>query len=100
MAVAGFVRLVTNPRVFMYPGTIEDAVAFVDAVLRVKGVEMATCGREWPNLRQLLLSRERGGNFVTDAWNADAVQLCAEYLVTLDRDFEGLLPARDRTLSK
>lgn len=100
MAVAGFVRLVTNPRVFMYPGTIEDAVAFVDAVLRVKGVEMATCGREWPNLRQLLLSRERGGNFVTDAWNADAVQSCAEYLVTLDRDFEGLLPARDRTLSK
>lgn len=38
MVIAGFLRLVTNQRVFTEPDSIEDAVAFVDALLDSPGV--------------------------------------------------------------
>jgi predicted nucleic acid-binding protein len=38
------------------------------------------------------------GNLVTDAWIASTVEALSEYLVTFDRDFKRLLPARDLTL--
>lgn len=94
---AGFIRLVTNPRVFVNPDSIEDAVAFLDAILQVEGAVAGQGVNEWPSFRSLLLSHGRGGNFVTDAWIAAAVQSCGEHLETFDRDFEDLLPARDLT---
>jgi len=97
VVLAGFIRLVTNPRVFVNADSIEDAVAFIDAILRVEGAEVAQSANEWPTLRSLLLSHALGGNFVTDAWIAAAVQSRGEHLVTLDRDFEDLLPSRDLT---
>ena len=42
VVVTGFLRLVTNPRVFVQPDAIEDAVAFVDALLA--STEARTCG--------------------------------------------------------
>jgi predicted nucleic acid-binding protein len=38
------------------------------------------------------------GNLVTDAWIASSVEAMSEHLVTFDRDFERLLPARDLTV--
>jgi toxin-antitoxin system PIN domain toxin len=98
MVTAGFLRLVTNPRVFPEPDTIEDAMAFIDVLLDSPGTEMRECGKEWPLLRDKLLSLGLRGNLVTDAWIASAVQSVGEHLVTFDHDFRRLLPDRDFTL--
>ncbi len=98
MVTAGFFRLVTNPRVFSEPDTAEDAMAFMDTLLDSPGVEIRNCGKEWPLLRDKLLTLELRGNLVTDAWIASAVEALGEHMVTFDRDFKRLLPARDLTL--
>jgi hypothetical protein len=53
---------------------------------------------EWPIMRAKLLTLQLYGNLVTDAWIAATAQALSEHLVTFDRDFSRLLPARDLTL--
>ena len=98
VVVAGFLRLVTNARVFIDPDPIEDAVAFVDVLLSSPGVELQAGAAEWPLLREKLLAGHPQGNDVTDAWIAAATEALAEHLVTFDRGFQRLLPSRDFTL--
>jgi len=98
MVVTSFLRLVTNNRVFTNPETIADAVAFLDVIADAPGVELGLCGGEWPALRGTLLRLGLKGNLVADAWVASAVQALSEHLVTFDRDFTRLLPARDLTV--
>ena len=62
MVLASFLRLVTCPKIFQQPTPIEDAVAFVDALLTAPGVQLATLGAEWPKFRQLCLDKQLGGN--------------------------------------
>ncbi len=98
MVIVGFLRLVTNPRVFIDPDAIEDALSFVDVLLSSPGVELQASNTEWPLLREKLLTARLAGNYVTDAWIAAATEAISEHLVTLDRDFKRLLPARDLTV--
>lgn len=98
VVVAGFLRLVTNARVFVQPDGVEDAVAFVDALLASPGVAWPAEANAWPLLRGKLLAQALGGNLVTDAWIASLVEAHGEHLVTFDRDFTRLLAARDLTL--
>lgn len=98
VVVAGFLRVTTDARVFVSPDSIDDAVAFVDALLGSPGVELESATAEWPLLRDKLLLLHLQGNLVTDAWIAAATQALSEHLVTFDRDFTRLLPARDMTL--
>ena len=48
MVVASFLRLVTNPKIFIQPTPVDDAIRFVDALVGVAGVEMPSLGAEWP----------------------------------------------------
>lgn len=91
MVVAGFLRLVTNVRVFPDPSPIKDAVAFLDALLAIPGVEIPESAREWPAFRRLCLDGKLAGNEVPDAWIAAAVKALNTQLVTFDRDFARLL---------
>jgi predicted nucleic acid-binding protein len=96
--VTGFLRLVTNPKVFSDPDGIEDALAFVAAILEAPGVELVAVGPEWPLLRERLRERGLAGNHVPDAWIAACVEHEGEHLVTFDRDFGRHLHPRLRTL--
>ena len=91
--MASFLRLVTHPRVFVMPTPVDQAVAFVDAVLACPGVDVLGTGPEWPLLRQLCLNQQLTANDVPDAWIAASVLQHGEVLVTFDRDFQKLLPA-------
>lgn len=91
MVAAGFLRLVTNRRVFPDPSPIEDAVQFVDAILATPGVEMPDGGREWQTLRRICLEEELSGNDIPDAWIAATVKVLNSRLVTFDRGFRRLL---------
>ena len=91
MVVAGFLRLVTNPKIFVRPTPVADAVDFIDALLAVPGVEMPLLGTEWPLLRQLCIEKRLAANSVPDGWLAAAVVHLGEHLVTFDSDFRRLL---------
>ena len=45
MVLASFLRLVTSPKIFQLATPIDDAVAFVDALLASPGVQLAPLGR-------------------------------------------------------
>jgi len=98
MVLASFLRLVTSPRIFRQATPIEDAVAFVDALLASPGVQLAPLGPEWPKLRQLCIDKRLGSNDVPDAWLSAAVAHLGEHLVSFDRDFRKLLARSQFTL--
>jgi toxin-antitoxin system PIN domain toxin len=98
MVIASFLRLVTSPKIFMSPTPIADALAFVDALLALPGVHLATLGPEWPRLRQLCLDKQLGGNDLPDAWLAAATLQTGEHLISFDRDFRKLIGRSQFTL--
>ena len=98
MVAAGFLRLATNPRVFVTPTSIGAAIAFIDSLLAIPGVDMPELGREWPTLRQLCRDRNLAANHITDAWIAAAVRTLGSHLVTFDRGFTDLLGRTELTL--
>lgn len=91
IVVASFLRLVTHARIFVRPTPTADAIAFIDALLEVPGVDMPAVGAEWPLLRQLCLDKKLKANELPDAWLAAAVLHLGEHLVTFDADFTKLL---------
>lgn len=98
MVLASFLRLVTSPKIFLIPTPVEEAVAFLDALLATPGVELAQLGPEWPRLRKLCLEKDLRGNDMPDAWLSSAVAQLGEHLVTFDRDFRRLLSRNQFTL--
>jgi uncharacterized protein len=100
MVLASMLRLVTSPKIFVQPTPVAEAIAFVDAILAMRGVRLASLGPEWPALRQLCLDRPLAGNDLPDAWLAAAVLHQAEHLVSFDRDFRRLLSRSQFTLLK
>lgn len=91
MVAASFLRLVTNRKIFAKPTPVEHAVAFLDALLAVPGVEMPSLGAEWSTLRELCVEKKLSANDIPDAWLAAAVIRLGEHLVTFDVDFKKLL---------
>ena len=91
MVIASMLRLVTNPKIFGRPTPVANAIAFIDAILAVPGVHLASLGAEWPRLRQLCLDNQLAANTLPDAWLASAVEQHAEHLVSFDRDVRKLL---------
>ena len=98
MVLASFLRLVTSPKIFRQATPVEDAVAFVDALLAAPGVQLATLGPEWSQLRELCLAKQLSGNDLPDAWLSAAVVHLGEHLVSFDRDFRRLLGRGQLTL--
>jgi uncharacterized protein len=98
MVLASFLRLVSSPKIFQQPTPIEDAVAFVDALLAAQGVHLAPLGPEWPRLRQLCIEKQLKGNAVPDAWLAAATIHLGEHLVSFNRDFRKLISRSQFTL--
>lgn len=98
MVLVSFLRLVTSPKIFQVATPIEDAVAFVDALLSSPGVQLAPLGPEWPQLRLLCLDKQLAGNDLPGAWLSAAVARRGEHLVAFDRDFRKLLARGQFTL--
>ena len=94
VVLSGFVRVVTNPRVFRQPLSTTDAFAFAD---RLRGqpnvITIAPGPRHWEIFRRLCNASAAKGNLVADAYLAAlAIEAGCEW-VTTDRDFarfEGL----------
>jgi toxin-antitoxin system PIN domain toxin len=84
----GFVRVVTNRRIFTVPSTPEAAWAFVEA-LRAQGIYLHYAAH--PRLMEMfgvqLLDGGATANLVTDAYIAAVAVSLGATVVTFDRDF-------------
>lgn len=92
--LAGFLRIVTHPRIFDPPTRLDQALAFARAHRqRANAVPVAPGARHWDIFTRLCVQADAKGNLVPDAWLAAlAIENGCE-LVSTDRDFarfEGL----------
>lgn len=92
---ASFLRLVTNRKVFERAAPIEQALAFVDALLAHPGCEMVAMGPEWPVFVSICRNQGLAANAIPDAWIAASARHQGLTLVTLDRDFLILLSVHE-----
>lgn len=98
MVAAGFLRVVTQRRIFPMPTPTIETVAFLRVLLDERGATMAELGAEWPGLARLCEEHGLQGNDIPDAWIAAAVHAHHEHLVTFDRGFRRFLKPGDLTL--
>ncbi|MDP2751534.1 MAG: PIN domain-containing protein [Rhodocyclaceae bacterium] len=98
MVASGFLRLVTHPKVFVEPTTIEAAQTFLRAVLDVPGVVLLPLGNEWSLFEYLCVREGLVGNEIPDAWIAAAAQFNNEHLVTFDKGFRRFMKPNEVTV--
>ena len=89
VVAASFLRLVTNPRIFVHPSSLEEAWAFVDALesheraVRAE-VDLMTFGI----FKHLSLIARAAGNDIPDALLASIAIRSDATLVSADRGFQ------------
>lgn len=84
-----FVRVVTHPKLFERPSTLDEAVGALEALLKSPTVRILSPGPRYPLLlSEALRAGDARGNL---AFDAQIVAVCREQgatkLLTLDRDF-------------
>jgi len=86
--LSAFLRIVTNPRAFSYPDTIQAAVEFANEVRnQPNSLVIAPGPRHWDIFTELCKQVGARGNLVPDAYFAAlAIESGSEW-VTMDRDF-------------
>ncbi len=88
IVLSGFLRVVTHPRVFNPPSSIEQALAFVADVRNQPNCVLVKPGsRHWAIFEKLCRTANVKGNLVPDAYLAAlAIESGSEWITT-DRDF-------------
>ena len=89
LALAGLVRIVTNPRVFRQPSGLEEAFAFSTELLRRPTARVVAPGRDHLEIFEDLCRRSgAAGKLVADAQHAAVAIEHGCTLVTTDSDFD------------
>ena len=88
LVLAGALRVLTHPRVFVPPTPVASAMAFVDLLRDTPNAVLVAPGpRHWAIFRDLLSASGAIGNLVSDAWHAAlAIEHGCEW-ITDDADF-------------
>lgn len=88
LALSGFVRITTHPRIFDPPARLEQALEFCEFLADQPHAVMLRPGpRHWEVFTRLCRESDARGNLVADAYHAAlAIEHGARWL-TLDRDF-------------
>ena len=88
LVLSGFIRVVTHPRVFNPPSSLEDALAFAEALrAHPNCVPIAPGPRHWEVFTGLCRRARARGNLVPDTYLAAlAIESGSEWITT-DRGF-------------
>jgi toxin-antitoxin system PIN domain toxin len=88
LGAGGFVRIVTNPRIWQEPTTTEDALEFIQRLRTRSNARLLTHGPDsWDIFARLCLAARARGKLVADAYHAAlAIEHGCE-LITADADF-------------
>ena len=85
---SGFLRIVTNPRIYSPATPIEEALNFVDSLLEQPHCIVVSPGtRHWDIFRDLCLISRARGNLVPDAYFAALAIESGNEWVTTDGDY-------------
>lgn len=90
--VAGFIRLLTKPRVFKVPTTSTAVLAGIQKLLEYFKVGWLEKGHEWDSFQRLVGEKKLAGNNIPDGWLASLAISLSEPFVTFDKGFKQLLP--------
>lgn len=89
----GFIRVVTNPKIFEPPSIPSEAFLFIDALLAWPGCILIRPGpRHWAIFRQLCEDPRVRGNLVADAAHAALAIESGCVWVTADTDYARFAP--------
>jgi hypothetical protein len=88
LCLSGFLRVVTHPRVFAQPSSLDDAMTFVEQIRsRPTYVDLQPGPRHFQLFTDLCRRTRARGNLIPDAYLAAiAIEAGAEWITT-DRDF-------------
>jgi toxin-antitoxin system PIN domain toxin len=95
VVVSGFIRIVTNRKIFQLPSSLKQAIDFVDTLLVSPGVVFQGAGSQWPGFKALCLQTEVRPDGISDIWIAASTLQMGEILHTFDRDFKKILPTEN-----
>jgi len=86
--LSGVIRVVTHPKVFVVPSSLEEVLRFCNILLAQPHCVVIQPGeRHWQIFTRICLEAEARGNLVPDAWFAAlAIESGCEW-ITLDRDY-------------
>jgi toxin-antitoxin system PIN domain toxin len=88
LVLSSFVRIATHPRISDPPATVDEALAFANAVRAApNAVAIAPGPRHWSLFERLCRDGGARGNLVADAYLAALAVESGSELVTTDRDF-------------
>jgi uncharacterized protein len=88
LTLSAVARIVTNPRIFRQPSSIEEAFAFCNNLLGQPHCEQVRPGlRHWPIFTRICLEAGISGPRVSDAWFAALAIEHGCVWITYDRDF-------------
>jgi toxin-antitoxin system PIN domain toxin len=86
--LAGFIRVVTHPRVFLEPTPLEIALDQADSLRGAVGVHRVAPGvQHWAIFAELCRRGAARGNLVADASHAATAIEAGATWISLDRDF-------------
>lgn len=88
LVLSGFLRIVTHPKIFNPPSSLDDALAFVDVIRQQPNCTVVSAGeRHWDIFQKLCQSANARGNLIPDAYHAAlALESGCEWITT-DRGF-------------
>lgn len=88
LTLTGLVRIVTNPRIFARPSTLDEALDFVDELVRRPTARLVAPGpRHWEIVTALCREVGATGKLVADAQHAAVAIEHGCTFVTTDGDF-------------
>ena len=81
LVLSGYVRIVTHPKAFIRPTSLENALSYVESLReRPNRVPVSPGERHWDIFVRLCRAVNARGNVVPDAWHAAlAVEIGAEW---------------------
>lgn len=86
--LSGFVRVVTNPRVFRHPTPLEKALRFCAALRdRPQAAILRPGERNWEIFQNLCRGLNARGKLIADAWHAALAIECGCEWISTDSDF-------------
>ena len=88
LVLSTLIRIVTHPKIFAKPSTLQEAFGFTEFLLsQPKAITLSPGARHWPLFQELCRDVEAKGNLIPDAYLAAlAIESGAEW-ITADRDF-------------
>lgn len=88
LVLSGFLRIVTHPKVFAPPSTLQEALTFIEQIRdQPNCVIVSPQQRHWSIFRKLCEQANARGNLIPDAYHAAlAIETGSEW-ITRDHDF-------------